>query len=579
MRGILTQEQFDSLSPDIQELIDLETMDLREEFYEPVKIGPTWQKNEDGSWHLPEYTLGWEIAQWCSRWFRGPDGSHWKFSLEQLRWLLWWYAVDEDGKFIYRKGIFQRLKGHGKDPMAAILCLVELCGPCRVGGWEDGKPVGTRVTNALVQIAAVNQAQSRNTSDFFGSLATDEFIAEYGVNFGAEITYANQNAKLLNVTSNPRALQGQRVSFAILNETHEWVAGNKGQAMYEVIKLNAEKVDGRWLAITNAYLPGEESVAEVHRTEYENWVQGRLTQDPRVMYDSLEAHPRAPIHPLFLKRILLGVRGDSVWLPVDNAVESMMDTTVSLAKRIRMWFNRVVAGENALFGPDDYEKVKTESKRLMPGDKIVLGFDGGKTDDSTALIAMRVEDGLTQLIRVWEKPEDAPRAGRTDVKWQAEAGVQRWQVDTEEVDAKIAEVFDFFEVVGFYADVHPWESYIDSWNRRYGERLLVKSEAKNAIGWDMRGSLMRSTKANEALMSSILEERIEIVDNVNIKAHMLNAFRRENNFGVSFGKESRESSRKVDIYAAMMLAHECRRDYFGKVKVEEERQGSEFWAF
>lgn len=88
-------------------------MDLREEFYEPVKIGPTWQTNPDGTWHLPEHTLGWEIAEWCAKWFRNPDGDPWKFTLEQFRWLLWWYAVDDNGEFVYRKGILQRCKGWG----------------------------------------------------------------------------------------------------------------------------------------------------------------------------------------------------------------------------------------------------------------------------------------------------------------------------------------------------------------------------------------------------------------------------------------------------------------------------------
>ena len=428
-----------------------------------------------------------------------------------------------------------------------------------------------------MQIAAVNQSQSRNTSDFFGSLVSDEFVAKYGFRAGAEVTYANQNAVLLNVTSNPRALQGKRVTAAIMNETHEWIPSNKGHAMYDVIKLNAEKVDGRWVAITNAYLPGEDSVAEIHRTEYENWIAGKLTADPRVMYDSLEAHSRAPIHPFFLKRVIEGVRGDSWWFPVDNAVESMLDTTVPLPKRIRYWFNRVVQGENALYGPNDYEAIAVRNAHHMPGDEIVLGFDGGKTDDSTALVAIRVSDGLAQLIRVWEKPADAPRGGRDDVTWQREANVQKWEVPTEEVDAKVREVFEAFNVVGFYADLHPWQSYIDAWNRDFGLDLKVKSSSKNAIAWDMSSSLKASTKAHEALISSIWDKSIRIVDNVNVKAHMLNARRRENNFGVSFGKESRESPRKVDIYAALMLAHECRRDYFGKVKPEDSYEGSEGW--
>lgn len=574
----LTQDEFDSLPDDIKKLIDPETMDLDPQYYEPVKIGPTWAKNDDGSWYLPEHTLGWGIAEWCAKYLRNA-GRPWKFTLEQLRWLLWWYAIDESGKFVYRKGVLQRLKGWGKDPLAAVLCMVELVGPCRFSHWDaDGQPVGKRVMNAYVQIAAVSQTQTENTAALFASLASDEFIAEYGVKLGAELTYAmNGTSRLRTVTSSPRALEGNRVTFAILNEVQHWLVGNKGHAMYGTIKRNAEKMDGRWLAITNAYMPGEDSVGETLRGEYENWIQGRLAADPRLMYDSLEAHPMAPIHPLFIRRVLAGVVGDAHWLNLDTLVESMMDTTTPLVARLRMWLNRVVAGENAMWGPSSYEAIANYTDRIMPGDKIVLGFDGGKSDDSTALVAMRVDDGLAQLIRVWEKPEEAPRAGRTDVAWQKEANLARWTVDTEAVDAKVRECFEVFDVVGFYSDLHPWQSYVDAWNRDFGQDLKVKAGGANAIAWDMASSLKRSTKAHEALASSITDKSISIVHNTNFRAHFLNVHRRENNFGVSFGKESRESSRKVDIYAALMLAHECRRDFFGKVKPEEKNTGSRGW--
>lgn len=81
-------------------------------------LGPTWQTNEDGSWHLPEHTLGWQIAGWVSRYLRSvaPDaeeGDPFQFTLEQLRFVLWWYAVDERGSFVYKRGTLQRLKGWG----------------------------------------------------------------------------------------------------------------------------------------------------------------------------------------------------------------------------------------------------------------------------------------------------------------------------------------------------------------------------------------------------------------------------------------------------------------------------------
>lgn len=75
-----------------------------------VIYGNTWKVNEDGSWYLPEKTLGWQIAGWCSAYLQSDDGGQWRFTNEQLRFLLWWYAVDDSGKFVYRKGVLQRLK-------------------------------------------------------------------------------------------------------------------------------------------------------------------------------------------------------------------------------------------------------------------------------------------------------------------------------------------------------------------------------------------------------------------------------------------------------------------------------------
>lgn len=75
--------------------------------------GPTWAKTDDGKWLLPDLTLGWQIAGWCAEYLIGDDGKPWKFTNEQLRFILWWYAVNESGRFVYRTGTLQRLKGWG----------------------------------------------------------------------------------------------------------------------------------------------------------------------------------------------------------------------------------------------------------------------------------------------------------------------------------------------------------------------------------------------------------------------------------------------------------------------------------
>lgn len=80
-------------------------------------IGPTWQRDplETGKWLLPDRTIGWAVAEWTAEYLNNLDGSGapFQFTLEQLRFVLWWYAVDDAGRFIYRTGCLQRMKGWG----------------------------------------------------------------------------------------------------------------------------------------------------------------------------------------------------------------------------------------------------------------------------------------------------------------------------------------------------------------------------------------------------------------------------------------------------------------------------------
>ena len=111
----------------------------------PHVVGPTWAVNEDGSWHLPEKTLGWGVLRWLADYVNTPGGHDDPARLrmligmselgilinenmflptdEQSRMILWWYAVDNAGQYSFREGVFRRLKGHGKDPFAAALAV------------------------------------------------------------------------------------------------------------------------------------------------------------------------------------------------------------------------------------------------------------------------------------------------------------------------------------------------------------------------------------------------------------------------------------------------------------------------
>lgn len=85
---------------------------------EPKIVGPTWRTNPEwdgksqaSKYELPKHTLGWQILAWIVANLRNDEGDPFAPTPEQSRFILWWYAVDEDGRFPYRQGVLQRIKG------------------------------------------------------------------------------------------------------------------------------------------------------------------------------------------------------------------------------------------------------------------------------------------------------------------------------------------------------------------------------------------------------------------------------------------------------------------------------------
>src|SRR5690606_18828636 len=119
--------------------------------------GPTWQWSPESGWLLPERTLGWDLLAWTGMWLRGSRGP-WAWTPEQARFLLWFYALDAAGDFEDHSAVLQRLKGWGKDPLAAGVSVAECFAPVRFGGWDaNGDPIGREEPNAWVQVTAVSQ--------------------------------------------------------------------------------------------------------------------------------------------------------------------------------------------------------------------------------------------------------------------------------------------------------------------------------------------------------------------------------------------------------------------------------------
>ena len=537
---------------------ELLTVDLITDIVTPNFIGPVWKKDCDGEWVLPEHTLGWDVAGWCTKWLRDPNDSSkpWIFTDEQLRFVLWWYAIDETGEWIYNKGVLQRRKGWGKDPLLAALSIAEMVGPVRFSHFrEDGSVAGKSCHAALVQVTAVVQSQTSNTSDMFKLMMSNELIAQYGITPGIEIIRAlGGTAQIQMVTSSYRAIEGKRATFALLNESHHMVASNGGLKLYQTVNGNAAKLGNRYLAITNAYVPGDGgvdaggseaeqgSVAEKMREAWQAEEDGRAIKTG-FFYDSVEASARAPLGGPLVPHIVERMIGDSKWTKVRDVISSINDLSMPAERSRRMWYNQVVADTESLYTPEIIAAAQVENAELRKGDQIVLGLDGGLTDDSTALVAIRTTDKTVFVLGCWGRWEDDGHEG--------------YIVDQERVSDVIDIAHDMYDVVGFISDVEHWETYVNRWTELYAETYRVKAKGVDSIKLDMRGNKERLTRANESLIAAIMGKDLRLDTDVRLKRHLMNVRRRENKWGVGFGKESRESRKKVDIYAALLLAYEA----------------------
>jgi hypothetical protein len=517
--------------------------------WEPVRIGPTWQW--DDGWVLPKATLGWRILAWCGVWLRDKHGKPWQFTAEQTRFILWYFAVNDDGSWFAHSAVLQRLKGWGKDPLAACLSVAALFAEVSFDHWDGDVPVGREEPNAWVQLVAVSQEQTQNTMKLFPSLISPEARRYYRIQVGKlNVWGLGDTRHIQSVTNNPLAIEGKRPTLVLRNETQNWLSSNSGHEMAGAIEGNVAKSEGaaaRMLDICNAYRPGQDSVAQRAREGWEK-TQGEHAQAEEfgLMYDSLEAPPEAPLTVDTAPSVVEAIRGDSIWLSVPRIVASILNQANPASESRRKWYNQVTAAEDALVDPLDVKQCPT-TERLVEGDEVVMFGDGSKSDDATGLLLVRITDGLAQVHHVQQ-----PKKGEI--------------VNREAVDLAVAKAFATYKVVAFWfdpshakdddadeGDTRFWWPLCDTWMTRYASRLKYWSvstgDRRHAVAWDMTSPARQAMFVPhvEQLAADITTHVFRFAESARLQEHLINAKSAPGKYGISMRKEHRESRKKIDL--------------------------------
>jgi hypothetical protein len=502
------------------------------------------------------------------------------------------YALDENGARLYDSAFFSRPKGCDKSGLASKIALFEGLGPCRFDGWAKGgetyeflghvytyapgEAMGRTITVPYIRIMATEEGQTGNVYDTIYYNLTDEQaplspLRGYGLDAGLTRIGLPYGGEITPSTAGAASKDGGKETFVVFDETHLYVTPQL-RAMYSTVTRNLRKRKknaGTWfIETTTMYAPGQESIAEqtYHLADAIQAKQGAVGSKyknlrEKLLFDHRWGNLENLGDETELRTAIEEAYGDALsWNSLEGIVDGIFDPREHENDSRRYFLNALTSARNAWVTPELIERAMVKSRAfdfrpLTKGDTIALGFDGSKNDDATALIACRVSDRALFPIYIEEVP-DGPEAAD-------------WQVNREAFDAKVADAFRDYDVIGFYADPPHWQDYVDAWAREFGDRLRVHASGKHSVEWWTNRDIPMSL-ALERLHTAMLDGSMVFVEGDGegmfhtLKAHFLNARTWYRRAGMVIGKDRKGSSFKMDAAVAATLAFEAASDFAAK---------------
>jgi phage terminase large subunit-like protein len=503
----------------------------------------------------PQETLGYEVIRWCSKYIVQPDGDKagepWTFTKEQLRFVLWYYAINPDGTWKYSAGTLRRAKGWGKTPLLATLAIVEFIGPCRFSHFNAfGLPVAKAVALPTVQVGATAYEQTEQTMEFIrGCLSESPAEKEFNLDIGKAVIQfkTGKPGSIKPKATAGRTNEGNRPTFVLMDEVHHWVGSNGGPEFFQTLKRNVEKLaaaGSRWVTTTNAYNPNEDSVAQqIHESE--------MVRMGLWLYDCLEGdiEPDEMRDEDKVRQALTEAYGDATWADVAGLTRTILyDRTTPDSTYLRFFCNRIAESSDGWMSKSEWDECSEDQDPITPGDQIAIGFDGSIRGDATGLVGCRLRDGKLFVLGLWENPRDPNRPD--------------WEVDVLAVEAAVKRAFETYRVEWMYADPPYWQENIGRWALEWGDDYVFEF-------WTNKPT--RMIQAVERFRTAAMVQDLLHDGSDDLTRHVLNAVVREVPQGFLITKDSPRSKKKIDLAVCAVLAFEARADAIADGRLKRRR--------
>jgi hypothetical protein len=464
--------------------------------------------------------------------------------------------------FLARRSQLVRAQKWGKSPLVSAFVCLEGVGPATFAGFasrgdvydcrdfgcgcgwvyefEAGEPMGKPWATPLIQITATTEDQTDNTYDALRPMIELGPLSDVIPKTGEEFIRLPNGGRIDAVTSKGNSRLGQRVTFVVQDETGLWLETNGGWNLAKKQRQGLAGMGGRAIETTNAWNPADNSVAQRTFESKSKDVNKDFEQPPTDL-DFKKKSDRAKI-------LAFNYRA-APWVSlsaIEGEAAEMLDTAPADAERF--FGNRIVSGSGSWMDMPKWDARKADPPvTVAPRTKVCLGFDGSDNDDFTGI-----------RLETLDKHQFTPVYGEKRAVTLWEPGDWSGRIPRAEVNAAVDELANQFEIVRGYCDPLFWESEIDEWASKYGEKVFVKW-ATNRIT-QMHAALDRfqtDVYNAESGFTHDGDQRVgNHIRNAIVRARALNPLTKQRQY--ILGKP--EEHQKIDFTMSSVLAHEAVMD-------------------
>jgi phage terminase large subunit-like protein len=527
-------------------------------------------------------TLGPQVIDWIETYLcYGPGelkGEPYRLTPEQrdlIRRAYEVYPRDHKlaGRRRFKRVVWSLRKGTAKTELLALLAITEAHpgAPVRCDGWDaSGQPVGVSVRSPYIPLVAFSLTQTEDLAYAVArSIVEDSGLPQMDPGMERIMVLddgGREDGKIVPLGGSPNARDGARTTFQGVDESHRLYLPRLKKA-HNIMVQNVYKrvgADAWTLEVTTAFDPGQGSVAEEAHA-YAQQIEAGKVDDPRLFYYHRQATETLPLDtPEQVMTALVEASGPAMeWSgDLDALVGHYFEPGTDRAYFRRVWLNQPIAGAGHAFNLGHWNELATvEPPDMSEDDLIVIGFDGARRRDATALVATHVSTGYQWLLGLWERPDF----------------MEDWEVPADEVDEAVDEAFLAYDVWRLYGDPPYWDDRMDAWAGKHGDDRIIKwwTNRPKPTSYAVRNF-------NEAIEGGLVTHE----NHPDFANHIGNAFREPMLFRDDedrplwlIRKERRESQNKIDAAMAAVLSWEARGDCVAKGMPRRKRRSKTLISF